>query len=344
MKTIFKIIISILLSYIVLALITPYIPLLRKRSIENQINYIEKRLQSGDDNLLQRRYPEGKVFSNAIFALSTIQYFDSSSDTEAAKIIDNCIKRLLSERSKRVFDPTLNPKLGAFYNGWINLVLKEYIASSIFSQSAIQDIIIKQHRELSSNILHSVSDSLRYIETYTGGIWPADNLVCIASLDTNLDSLKKEWVHVLFEKTTTPSGLLHHVNSRPNEIRGSSQSLSIYFLNKVDPEIAIKKNEQFNDLLIDKILGIQFVREYKPPSQRGFDIDSGPILFNYGSVATIMNTKAQASLNNDSRFTWAFLNLLGIPSNYLWEKNYLFKKELMFDIFMLWCSVELDSF
>jgi len=343
MKKALKIVSCLILFYICFTLITPFNSTLKSRSINNQINYIHKRLEKGDDNVLQRRYPEGKIFSNAIFALSAIQHFEKYPNEKSIIIIDNCIKRLLSEQSKRMFDDSLNPKFGAFYNGWINIVLKEYKYSSLFQKTNIQDLVNQEYHNLSNRIINSVSDSLRYIETYSGAIWPADNLVCISSLNNELDSFKKEWVDTLLERTKTSSGLFHHVGSKQKEIRGSSQALSLYFLNQVNPRMASKKNEIFKKILVRDILGIQVVCEHVQPSKRRDDIDSGPILFTYGSVATIMNVKTQSSLMQDSRLTWGFLNLLGVPIHTLQYKYYLFKQELMFDIFMLWCCVEIDK-
>ena len=344
MKKALNIIICLTLLYFTFTLITPYSSFLRTRSIENQITYIHKRLELGDDNVLQRRYPEGKIFSNAIFALSAIQYFDDSNKEKAAIIIDKCIKRLLSERSKRTFDDSLNPKFGAFYNGWINIVLKTYKQSSIYPQSGIQDLVESNYHQLSNRIIDSVADSLTYMETYSGGIWPADNLVCIASLSDELDSFKIEWVNTLLYKTETSSGLFYHVNSKKEEIRGSSQALSLYFLHQIHPTLAKRENEVFKKLLINKVMGIQFVHEHLQPSTKGMDIDSGPVLFTYGSVATIMNTKTQAAFRQDSKLTWGFLNMLGLPISTFRYKYYLFKQELMFDIFMLWCSVEINDY
>ena len=251
---------------------------------------------------------------------------------------------MLSERSKRTFDDSLNPKFGAFYNGWINIVLKTYKQSSIFPQSSIQDLVDSNYHQLSNRIIDSVADSLNYMETYSGGIWPADNLVCIASLSDELDSFKIEWVNTLLYKTETSSGLFYHVNSKKEEIRGSSQALSLYFLNQIHPTLAKRENEVFKKLLINKVMGIQLVHEHLQPSTKGMDIDSGPVLFTYGSVATIMNTKTQAAFRQDSKLTWGFLNMLGLPISTFRYKYYLFKQELMFDIFMLWCCVEINDY
>ena len=72
------------------------------------------------------------------------------------------------------------------------------------------------------------------------------------------------------------------------------------------------------------------------------DVDSGPVVLGYGASATIMNIKAQASLKSSkAKRTWAAMNIIGLPVNIFNRKFYIFKKEPMLDLFMLWGSVEL---
>ena len=127
-KKTLKYIASILLVYVILCLITPYSKFLRNRSINNQISYLSKILDRGYDDELQRRFPEGKLFSNAILALSTIEYCEKNSkqNEKYAKIVDDCIKRIQSDRSVRVFNKDMIPKYGMFFNAWSNHVYSCY--------------------------------------------------------------------------------------------------------------------------------------------------------------------------------------------------------------------------
>jgi len=72
------------------------------------------------------------------------------------------------------------------------------------------------------------------------------------------------------------------------------------------------------------------------------DIDSGPIILGFGSVATIMNAKAMATLDiKGAKSTWSFLNFIGLPINLFGKKYYLLGKEPIYDIFLLWIAVDL---
>ena len=74
MKKVSKYIGTAVFAYVLFCLITPFNTILKNRSIKNQINYLSEILDNGYDDKLQKEFPEGKLFSNCILALSTIEY------------------------------------------------------------------------------------------------------------------------------------------------------------------------------------------------------------------------------------------------------------------------------
>ncbi|MFT6334986.1 MAG: hypothetical protein ACJATI_001732 [Halioglobus sp.] len=341
-KGLFKIFGISLILYFSINIAVPYNTFLRNRSIENQINYINRILSEGYDDELQDRYPEGKVFSNAIFALSVIEYSNRSKKfkKQYSRILDQRVEVLISESTTVSFVEDMIPRFGAFYNGWVNLVLKKYINSGLFELSDSQSEIKSAHKQLSNALIKPQFDSIRVLDTYPGSYWPADNLVGILSLENKL--IQELWLNKVICASETESKLINHVGYSPSEIRGSSQALIVYLLSKYDFQYALECNKVFAGLLTKTYLNVDLVKEFKDESSGYSDIDSGPIILGFGSVATVMNTKTQASLKNKrSRNTWAFLNTISVPINIANSKYYLFKKEPMLDIFMLWCSVEL---
>jgi len=328
--------------YILFNLSTPYIDYCKNRSVENQITYLDQILSEGYDDELQSRYPEGKIFSNALLALSIIDYSANAKITQKkhAIIADRCIDRLLSESTSATFSIDMVPKFGAFYNGWINFTLSNYIKSDLFDLSERRSQILASFQVLSNEIVCAQSDSIRILDSYPGASWPADNLVGMASLDHKI--LKNQWIDKLYATSNTESKLLNHSGYNTAEVRGSSQALLLFLLCHHDKQKASTENKIFRDLLVDRHIGIDLVREF-PKDVDGYpDVDSGPVICGYGAVATVMNVKLQAKLNNvNSKYTWAFLNAISFPINVFGEKYYLCKREPMFDIFMLWCLVEL---
>ena len=333
--------VSILL-YCILNLFTGFSQFLLKRSIKNQITYISHKLQAGADQSLQQAFPEGMTFGNAIFALSIIEAEASGvlSHQEGAALVDHSILQLLSDQNTQVYHKSLVPSYGAFYNGWTNLVMKKYRESNSYEYSSIQHKVNSAYEEISSRIVEAQNAQVHILETYQSSIWPADNLMCIASLDTSHHHLQKVWYHKLIDSSDNHLGLINHDGFQTEISRGSSLALATYATSLFDQESACRQNSIYRENYLRRFLGIHFIKEYEHGGE--MDVDSGPILFNIGSVATIMNIKTQHTVSNQQlRLTWGLLNMLGIPVNLFGEKHYLFQQELMFDIFMLWTAVSI---
>lgn len=324
----------------IIIVITPFSDFLLKRSINNQISYLTTEFENGLGGKLQNRYPEGKMFSNLLFALSLIKYSESSDKIQPI-LIEEAILRTTSESAKSNFTKDLSLRYGAFYNGWLNFTLKKYIKSNIFKKSVNKEVFQKLYRKITFRITEIQKDSIKLIETYSNSIWPADNLACIASLDIDAKEIKEKWLNRIINQSESEYNLINHNADIPNEIRGSSQALITYFFDEIDKELAISNFSKYNELFIDEYLGISLVKEFVK-GEGIEDVDSGPIILGYGSVATIMNAKVIAKLNtNKAKITWSFLNVLGVPISLFGKKYYLLKQEPMYDIFLLWISVDL---
>ena len=297
---------------------------------------------NGFDDQLQLRFPEGKMFSNAIFSLAIIDYCVKRNmiDISHAQIVDRNIGRLLSEYALQPFNSDMYPKYGMFYNGWSLLVLKRYQKSYLFELSSIKEQVRGESQLIEQRLIKEQKDSLRILESYSGLNWPADNLIGLIALDDI--TIQEEWLNELFRVSNHKSGLINHIGTESSLIRGSSQALITYCLNEMDYKDIKKYNREFHHKFIDNYLGIQLVRENEDGSN-SMDVDSGPVIFGYGASGTIMNIKTQSSVNEgSSKLTWAAFNAISLPINIWSKKYYLLKKEPMFDIFMLWASVELE--
>lgn len=339
-KFFFKYLIFIILAYFVICFTTPFNKSLRNRSIENQINYLSQILDQGYDDQLQSRYPEGRVFSNALLALSIIEHCNKTDNvsSEYSKTVDKCIQRILSENSLKNFHSHINPPYGMFYNGWVNHVLVSYTKSSLFHFSEIQKEILASSQTIESRLIAAQKDGIKLLDSYAGSHWPADNLIGIVSFQDS--SLKHLWLEKIFSQSAHPTKLIHHAGDNPSIIRGSSSALMTYCLGKIPYPNLIQYNDTYKETFVDQYFGIQLVKE----NENGFndsDYDSGPVIYGYGAAATIMNMKTQASLGNkNSEITWAFFNTISFPINLIQSKYYLFQQEPMFDLFMLWTAVE----
>jgi len=340
MKKIIKIVISIGLFVVAFNLITPYSDFLLRRSIENQIEYLNTRFNNGLGEKLQYRYPEGELFGNLIFALSLIEY-SKKSDFIRINLIEEAIFRAISKEAKSNFTKELPLEYGAFYNGWINFTLKSYIESEAFKISKKKNVFKNLYAQILDRIIEVQRDSIQLLETYSNSIWPADNLACIASLSSENKELKKLWLEKIKVKSKSNIGLINHCGEFPSEVRGSSQALITYFLANINVNLAKENYYKYKPLFIKEFVGISLIKE-NLGSVNSEDIDSGPLLFGFGSVATIMNSKTMATLNiKGAKSTWSFLNLIGFPINLFGKKYYLLGKEPIYDIFLLWTAVDL---
>ena len=133
--------------------------------------------------------------------------------------------------------------------------------------------------------------------------------------------------------------ILHSLFEGEN-VRGSSTALSLYYLNQMKGLDCGQLTSNFRQKFVDNYFGVRLVKEY--PDIGGEDFDSGPIIFGYGAVASIVNIKLMTKIGENPYPTLCLFNLLGIPISTWSYKFYLFEQEPMFDIFMLWNFVSID--
>lgn len=129
LKKILKILFISFFCYVLICFLVPFIRFLHERSIENQINYLQFQFKDNLGEKLQNIYPEGKLFSNLVFALSIIEFSEYDKNINAENV-ENAILRTISKDAAKNFDDGLKLKYGAFYNGWINYTLKKYIEAN----------------------------------------------------------------------------------------------------------------------------------------------------------------------------------------------------------------------
>lgn len=337
MRGLFKYLFYLLLSYCLLGLLCPFVPFLKERSLNNQINYLDGQRQIGLFHKQQARYPEGKVFAFALFALSIIEQGASSErqGKERAEMVDACVRALVDGSTLDNFDKQLNPPFGAFYNGWTNTVMKRYQNSDLFQFSDEMVLVRSAHIELSEQIISAKVRTEKLLETYAEGCWPADNLVALTSLPDTAITTKSNWLRELLDYRDDSLGLITHVLDDRQLVRGCSQAMIQYFLADYSAEEFEGAYQVFSEQFVDDY-GVQFVREHRRGRAGDADFDSGPVVLGYGSAATVMHIKTGRQRGEDMRLTWGLLNLLGMPINIFGQKYYLFKQEPMFDLFMLW--------
>jgi hypothetical protein len=307
-------------------------------------------LQRHADEDMQQLYPEGYIFMNALYALALANFIDSLDKQtlyfrDGYREISNACSRIDSETGRATFHEIEPGNFGAFYSGWNNYVLGKKLSLRNGTTRDSSDIIIfkKQCETIASSFEKSV-----YPVSYSGAAWPADGVVCIASLalhdklfEPSYRALVDRWISKV-KSNLDENGLIPHAadpTGKPTEnARGSSQSLMLIFLKDIDNEFAAQQFTLYKSRFLDTRLGLTGIREYPNTITGSGDIDSGPIVLGFGSAATLAGMHT-LSVYDDQESAATIRNQIeafGFPASDEEKKNYLFGKLPMADAFIAW--------
>ncbi len=327
----------------------------QKEDIILQLNFLESELKYNDlGSRMQKIYPEGYVFVNALYGLAWCELSQADSEDSTLKIraLNEALyafNNLESDKAKRKFHIDLNPEYGIFYNGWKNYLLSRILrVDTVFENSEHYIKAYKSQCEIISEALR-ISES-PYLESYNQLCWPADMCVAMASL-SNFDKIFGQkyksqiivWLHDINERLDPGIKMIpHQVNYESGKavqkVRGSSSVLSLRMLAEINPEYARNIYNKFDSLFVDNILGLPVVLEYPKGSDGSGDIDSGPVVFGVGFSATIAMIGTYAIFENHELADQQYksIHALGFSTESNIQKEYLFGTFPMADAFIAW--------
>jgi hypothetical protein len=308
---------------------------------------------------MQSLYPEGYVFIYALYALTWCDVVEMSEPEsvhwqEGRREVSFCLNALDSPAGKRVFNPDLPLTYGAFYRGWTAYVQGRYLQ---ISDAAERDsTVFRQFQDECLAISKAITQTEKpYLESYRDLAWPADNIVCLATLalhdritEPRFQEVRNEWLGRIKASLVPEYEMIPHgydlEGNRPLEgVRGSSQSLMLSFLFDVDSVFAKEQYQQYREHFLAYRLGLPGIREY-PKGEIGMgDIDSGPVVLGIGGAASIVGIKA-ATKYGDWELATALrggVSALLFPRSGEKEKCYLFGQLPMLDAFMAWSNAEI---
>ena len=252
--------------------------LLKKmRSLKNDFD------QNADVGM-QRMYPEGYVFMNSLYALA----WSSVPGDEAAVEIERSFTKINSTRGRSSFNKNLSLPYGAFYNGWSTYVL----GSRLRRNSNSNDIeLFKQQ----CDGINTAIQQKTFPESYFGAAWPADVVVCVASLALHDKLFEPKYQTAINRWLTEVKGKLDDRGMIPHSMhesaRGSSMALMLIFLKTIDEEFANDQFKLFKKYFVDDKFGLTGIREYPQGEEGHHDIDSGPVIMGVGGAATIVGMR-----------------------------------------------------
>jgi hypothetical protein len=301
---------------------------------------------------MQHRYPEGYLFFNALYGLSwseLAQSLDKNSILfqEASVEIQRAFNHVNSEEGKIIFDSSLPLPYGAFYNGWANYLLGRKLTLESINDRADAEVVLFKTR---CNQISQVIQKQTYPESYYGSAWPADAVVCVATLALHdrifpplYGNVIQNWVKEVkarFDQNGHIPHRVHHATGKSiEEARGSSLSLMLCFLPEIDQSLAKSQFKFYQQDFSKRFFGLYGIQEYLHEDNSG-DVDSGPVIFGFGSSATIVGMRAM-HINGEVTEAYALrseIEAFGFPVKSDGRKKYLFGKLPMADVFISWAQ------
>lgn len=321
------------------------------RDVIEQLNFLKNEIHSGKAEELQQIFPEGFVFFNVLYGLTWCELVDktdinSQLAKEAISEINWAIKQVKSPKGKETFTKNLSLEYGAFYQGWTTLLLGKKL--SLIDSSHRKGIDVENFQLKCEIIAHAYkAKSFSYLHSYTSGTWQADNIVCLASLALHDKLFAPKYHEVINEcidyikiDLDRKTGLIPH--SIDNKLpRGSSQSLMNIFLPEIDSLLARQVYIKYKEHFLERRLGLVAIREFPKEYSGGGDIDSGPVIWDVGGVASIVGIKAM-TIHKDFAIARSLRNNiegLSFPLSTNQRKKYFFGAFPMADAFIAWANV-----
>lgn len=324
-------------------------------SVEAQLNYLQKRMHAGAAVDMQKRYPEGYLFLNALYGLSWCNLLAKTPVQlplykQGIEEVRWALRAIDTPTGRAPFSPNLPLPYGAFYQGWSNYLRGKYLGllPDMMEDTAQAQIFQANCTQIAKVVNESKTP---FLESYVYATWPADMVVLMASLAQH-DRLFRQKYGVLtqnwlkqVDKRTDKLGLIpHSVHPYTGKVleaaRGSSQSLILNFLIEIDSTYAHRHFERYKKAFLARRTGLPGIREY-PRGTLGFgDVDSGPVIFGIGGAASIVGQRTMA-LYGESDVAVGLRNCIetfGLGWHWGKEKCYLFGALPIADAFIAWAN------
>jgi hypothetical protein len=324
-------------------------------SVEAQLNYLQKRMHAGAAVDMQKRYPEGYLFLNALYGLSWCNLLaktqvQSPLYKQGIEEVRWALQAIDTPAGLAPFSPNLPLAYGAFYQGWSNYLRGKYLG---LLPNMMEDTTqARIFQDNCAQIAKAVAESKTpFLESYIYATWPADMVVLMASLAQHdrlfrpqYGVLTQKWLKQVDKRTDQLGMIPHSVHSYTGKVleaaRGSSQSLILNFLIEIDSTYAHRHFERYKKAFLARRTGLPGIREY-PKGTLGFgDVDSGPVIFGIGGAASIVGQRTMA-LYGEADVAVGLRNCIetfGLGWHWGKEKCYLFGALPIADAFIAWAN------
>jgi hypothetical protein len=326
----------------------------QQQDIILQLNFLEQELkqhQLGDQ--MQAMFPEGFVFTNALYGLSWCEYgiadATNANKTRALSEALFAYHQINAEKAKLTFNATLQPQNGIYYLGWNNYLLsKILLLDSNFANNEAYKKIFKEQCELIVSTLKKSNSP--YLQSYQDECWPADMCVAMASISNynkifnpKYQYIVTEWTNKVKVRLDPATQLIpHKVNSINGETiegaRGCSISLILRLMAEIDFNFAKEQYKIYQQNFVSTIFGLPSVMEYPKGHYGEGDIDSGPVILGVGFAGTIVSIGTFSVLGECelAAHQYQTINSLAMAYKTSDTKKYIFGQLPITDAFIAW--------
>lgn len=322
------------------------------------LRFLQQKMNQGAANEMQKLYPEGYVFMNALYGLAWAEFGEKIKDKntdlyrEAFGQVNYATLAVFSPTGTRIFPKEQRITHGAYYSGWSNYLLGKKIALNPENEAYDKVRFKSKCKEIAQVI---TTGSSPYVESYHNQIWPADITVAVASLalhDKMFEPRYQDTIRIwidrvknnLNHKNMIPHD--HYKGGHPQVSRGSSMSLMLCFMKDIDPIFSDELFERYKREFLTYKFGLPGIREHYKGIDLGTDIDSGPVILSVGGSASIVGQKVMA-LHNEKTIAKRIRNSIegfGLGWEGKRRKNYLFGQLAIADAFIAWVNAtEIES-
>lgn len=326
--------------------------------VAKQFKYISAQMKNGADDDMQRLFPEGYMFMNALHGISAAELAANATGTlreEALLESYRCYVKMNTDKARSIFPDDLILAHGAYYRGWSAYHMAKLIAAQ---KEQRDEELVEDFKKNCSDIAKAMNYSQTpYLESFHNWAWPADMMMCIAALAEHDELFEPQYGNVInawldkVKERLDPLGMLPHrvdaIDGKPAQnARGCSMSLMLCFLKDIDRDFYQEQYALYKQYFVTTRFGLPGISEYPKGTEGDADADSGPVLLGVGGSASIVGVRVLAA-EKELPTAIALRNSIeafGMSIQHNQTKKYLFGALPMADAFIMWAnSTELQK-
>lgn len=318
-----------------------------------QLRFLSGALDGGGAASMQTVFPEGYVFTWALYGLASAESARALPPTDGRRAglllaARTAVGKVVSDIARIPFESDMEPAHGAFYSSW-SLYLRSVVLRATGAGSAPFDLA-EYERDCASFVAALSESESPFLPSYPGAVWPADTVIGVAALaihdevlDHRFQAIIAWWLEAVHDRLDPESGAIPHIASDIDGMpfggpRGGSLALMSRVLVDVDSSLARQQYDILRRHFVDYAWGLPGVREYPRGVDGSGDIDSGPIVFGFAGPATVVGAGA-AIAHGDEELAMKLLataDMTGFPIELAGKRRYAGGLIPVGDAFLAW--------